>query len=168
MNIRLILTGVVAAAALAGCSGEDATEDAAPAASSTSSSTTTESGPSVAQVASVVVQQRSRIEELQTDLADCPSITDVVQAACSFVAGRAPVDGELTMKGLDEYRGETLPVEIADLFDETYVAAEALSQVDVTGCEDTSLNEECSGATYIAQARIDDLMAKLDGWGPYS
>lgn len=157
----------LSAIALAGCGGGGETPPAAKATSSSTSSTTTVDKMPVAQIASVVAQQRTRIEKLQEDLADCPSVDDMKQLACTFVVQRVRAEGGITLKALKPLQGPRMPEEVASLFDETYAAANELTTVDDAACEDGKLSAECSAATYASQRATEDLLAKFDGWAPY-
>ncbi len=166
MNVRrpgwVFLAGIVVV--LAGCSsGGDGGEPR-----TSSSSTTTVAKFTVAEVASKVVQARSRVEKLRDDLADCPTTDEIDQLGCSFVVQRVPVDGELTLKEWSGLEGSRMPDEVAALFNQTYSAAQTLSYVEGEKCADGTLNADCSTVTYAARRAVDDLLAKMDGWGPYS
>lgn len=159
--------GVLATIVLTGCGGGGDAPAAPRSSTSSSSSTSTVPKRSIAEVASVVAQQRARIEKLQADLADCPSVNDMQQLSCTFVVRRVNAEGGITLKALKEMQGPRMPDEVAGLFEETYAAANELTTVDETPCEDGKLSAECSASTYAAQRATEDLLAKFDGWAPY-
>jgi hypothetical protein len=171
MTMNTAAVAIVAAVTLAGCSGGAAKPAAKPTATSSTSSTTTTTtalGLTTAQVASVVAQQRGKLEALKKDLDGCPTLDEVQQTACAYVVQRAPVEGDLAFKSLSNIPGSQVPDEVSGLLAQTLDAAGALASVDAKPCENTKLNERCSGATELVRVRLDQLLAKMDGWEPYS
>ena len=146
-----------------GASGGDSSGSTTPSATSSPSV----SKRPIAEVASIVAQQRARIEKLRNELDGCPSSGEIEAITCAVVVQRAPLEGGITVKAFNGLMGASMPDEVTVLFNQTYSAAVDLSIVDVTGCNDTTLNAECSSATFKARTATDDLLAKFDGWGPY-
>ena len=106
---RGIFIGVLAAL-LTACSANGGS----PPTDSSSSSSTTESERTVAEVASVVAQQRASIERLSEDLDGCPTINKPNQVACAFVVQRAPLEGSAVVKAFDEKVAGDVPDEVMD------------------------------------------------------
>jgi hypothetical protein len=168
----------LAAGLLAGCGGTSAEQPVAqppPSSPATTTAmqatttTTTTRGPSVAQFASVVAEQRASLDKLSDELEDCVTPASEIQGAtCAHVIQRAPVEGSLTAKRLRA--AGTPPPEISALMSRTLAAADGLAKVDVSTCTLNSWKrwlDECLAPRANSSFSNDQLLKVLAGWKPY-
>lgn len=168
MNRLLV---VLLALALAACGGGGGGSSAAPSASSPSSATVTASpsptGPTIAEVASVVAQSQAEVEKVQTDLAaDCDWTDSVGALACYYVVIRAQAVAQILMTKLGKFKNP--PTEIQPLIRATLQSAKVIADTDVRDCGKDAESVSCEATKVAISSSVQSLLETLAGWKPYS